>query len=176
MLAEVMDEDLVIAELVSKKKEEAIKEIASRFVKMGVVKDENKFIKAIGEREKLECTAIGECVAIPHARSDVVEGLAVAFGRSKEGIAFESLDGKSVHLIFMIACSLDISKEHLQILARIARLCKNKKMKDALMKARDSKEIMGLIRSFDAGSGKLEEIKLRKGRTVYPNETRDQSP
>ncbi len=59
MLAEVMDEDLVIAELVSKKKEEAIKEIASRFVKIGVVKDQDKFIKAIGEREKLECTGIG---------------------------------------------------------------------------------------------------------------------
>ena len=170
MLTEVMKESLVITQLKSRNKEDLIREMASGFKQAGVVKDENKFVEAINEREQIESTGIGSGVAIPHARTDAVEGLAVAFGRSSEGVDFDSLDSKPAHLFFMIACSENITKGHLQVLARIARLCKNEKMKDALMKARDSKEVMGFIKSFDAGSGKLEEIKLKEGRTVYPNE------
>jgi len=169
MLTEVLQEDLVVTELESKNKEDVIKEMASRFVGAGVVKDEDKFIEALIEREKIGTTAIGDGIAIPHARSDAVEGLTVVLARSEQGIDFESLDGKPVHLIFMIASSPDINKEYLQILARIARLCKNDKMKNALVKAKDKRAIMNLIKGFDAGSGKLEEVKLQKGRTVYPN-------
>ncbi len=169
MLTEVLQEDLVVAELESKDKEDVIKEMASRFVGAGVVKDEKKFVEALREREKIGTTAIGDGIAIPHARSDAVEGLTVVLARSEQGIDFESLDGKPVHLIFMIASSPDINKEYLQILARIARLCKNDKMRNALVKAKDKRAIMDLIKGFDAGSGKLEEVKLQKGRTVYPN-------
>ncbi len=169
MLTEVLQEDLVVAELESKDKEDAIKEMASRFVGAGVVKDEKKFVEALREREKIGTTAIGDGIAIPHARSDAVEGLTVVLARSEQGIDFESLDGKPVHLIFMIASSPDINKEYLQILARIARLCKNDKMRNALVKAKDKRAIMDLIKGFDAGSGKLEKVKLQKGRTVYPN-------
>jgi PTS system fructose-specific IIC component len=173
MLTEVLEEDLVITELKSKKKEDVIKEMAGRFLEVGVVKDGNKFIEALREREKIETTAIGSGVAIPHARSDTVEGLAVVFAKSEEGVDFESVDGKPVQLIFMIACSPDINREYLQTLARIARLCKNYKMKDSLIKAKDKKEIMTLIKGFDAGSGKFEEIRLKRGRTVYPGKTTD---
>ena len=173
MLTEVMEESLVITQLKSRNKEDLIREMASGFRQAGVVKDEDKFIEAINERERVESTGIGRGIAIPHARTDAAEGLAVAFGRSSEGIDFDSLDNKPVHLFFMIACGENITKGHLQVLARIARLCKNEKMKDALMKARDSKEVMGFVKSFDAGSGTLEEIKLQKGRTVYPNEKTD---
>ena len=173
MLTEIMKDNLVIAELKAKDKEGVIKEVASMLVEAGVVKDESKFVEDLKAREKVESTAIGDGIAIPHARSDTVEGLTVAFARSSEGIDFESMDGKPVHLIFMIACNSDIAKEYLQVLARIARLCKNDKMRGGLVKARDGKEIIGLIKSFDLGSGKLEKIRLQEGRTVYPNQTED---
>jgi PTS system fructose-specific IIC component len=175
MLTEVMGEDLVIVELKSKEKEDAIREMALRLKQTGIIKDENAFIGAIIDREKIESTAVGEGIAIPHARSDTVDGLAVVFARCEEGIDFGALGGKPVRLMFMIACAPEITKGYLQILARIARLCKNGKMKDALMKARDCKEVMGLIKSFDAGSGTLEEVKLKKGRTVYSNNKTDHS-
>ncbi|HIE43568.1 MAG TPA: PTS sugar transporter subunit IIA, partial [Candidatus Omnitrophica bacterium] len=112
--------------------------------------------------------AIGKSIAIPHARSDAVEELAVAFARSSEGIDFRSIDGKPVHLVFMIVCPPEIKKEYIQILARIARLCKNEKMREALMQAKNEDEILGFIKGFDIGSGKVE-VKLKRGRTVYPN-------
>jgi PTS system fructose-specific IIC component len=169
MLIEVIDEELIIPELTSQDKEEAIKEMAAHFKKAGVVKDERVFLEAIREREALESTAIGGCVAIPHARSDTVERLAVAIGRSEEGIDFKSLDGKPVHLIFMIACPTNVTKEYLQILARIARLCKNDKVREGLQSAKDIDEIMCFLKGFDIGSGKPEPVQLKDGRTIYPN-------
>lgn len=169
MLIEVMEEDLVIDELKSEKKEEVIKEMALKFKEVGVVENENRFIEEIWEREKIESTAIGNYIAIPHACSDTVKRLAIGFARAKGGVDFSSLDGKPVHLIFMIASPLNVKKKYVQVLARIARLCKNEKMKEALKKAENKYEILGFIKGFDIGSGRLEEVKLKDGRTVYPN-------
>lgn len=167
MLIEIM-EDLVIDGLSSKTKDEVIKEIASKFKKAGVVKDKNKFIEALLAREKIESTAIGGGIAIPHARSDTVKRLTVGLGRSKEGVNFDSLDGKPTNLIFIIASPSNVKKEYLQTLARIARICKNNKTREALINAKNKHEILGFIKGFNFGLGRPEEIKLKKGRTVYP--------
>ena len=172
MLIEVMDEDLIIPELKSQEKEEVIKEMASEFKSAGLIDNEAFFIKAVMEREALESTAIGGCIAIPHARSDAVKELAVALGKSTKGVNFASVDKKPVHLIFMIACPSNITKEYLQILARIARLCKNEKMREGLLKTKDIDEILCFIKGFDIGSGKPEPVKLKNGRTVYPNQNK----
>ena len=168
MLIEVIERELIVPELKSANKYEVIKEMAVKFREAGVIKNEDIFIKAIKTREALESTAIGDHIAIPHARCDVVERLTVALGRSREGVDFESLDGKPVHLIFMIACDTNATKTYLQVLARIARLCKNEKMREGLIKAKDTDAIMCFIKGFDIGSGKPEPVKLKDGRTIYP--------
>ena len=168
MLIEVMGENLIIDELKHREKDEVINEIAAKFEEAGVVKEVEQFVGEVKAREEIESTAIGGGIAIPHARSDTVERLTVAFAKSKEGVDFDSLDGKPVHLIFMIASPPHIKKEYLQILARIARLCKNEKMKDALIKSENRHEILGIIKGFDIGSEKPEKVKLKEGRTIYP--------
>jgi len=171
MLIEIMERELIIPELKSKDKDGVIEEMAVKFKEAGVIKDEDVFIKAIKTREAFESTAIGGCIAIPHARSDTAEKLTVALGRSIEGVDFESLDGRPVHLIFMIACPSNVTKTYLQVLARIARLCKNENTKEELIEAKDADEIMCFIKGFDIGSGKPEPVKLKDGRTIYPNKT-----
>lgn len=163
-----MEKGLIIPELKSKEKAGVIREMASKFKEAGIVENEKVFIEAIKAREALESTAIGGCIAIPHARSDTVERLTVALGKSMEGVDFESLDGRPVHLVFMIACNTSATKTYLQVLARIARICKNENMREGLIKAKDTDEIMCFIKGFDIGSGKPEAVKLKDGRTIYP--------
>ncbi len=167
MLIEVIKEELIIEELKGKGKDEVIKEMVSVFKKAGIIESEKEFIKDIKKRESIETTGIGDGIAIPHARSENVRKIAVCFARSRNGIDFNSLDGKLVHLIFMIASPLDTKKEYLQVLARIARLCKNEKIKESLLKAKDKGEILGFIKGFDLGSGKIKGIKLKEGRAIY---------
>jgi len=173
MLEEMLSEEMIITPLKSTKKRSVIEEMASRFLETGIVEDRDKLIKALLDREAIESTAIGGGVAIPHARSDAIDGLAMVLGRSQEGVDFDSVDKKPVKLIFMIVSSPGICREYLQVLARIARLCSNEKMREELNKAKNSREIMGIIRGFDAGSGRFENIRLHKGRSVYTNEKKD---
>jgi fructose-specific phosphotransferase system IIA component len=169
MLTEVIERDLIISELRAKDKEGIIKEMASKFGQSGVIKNEDSFIKVIEAREQIESTAIGGGIAIPHARSDAVEKLVVALGRSSKGVDFASLDGKPVHLIFMIGCPSGETKTYLQVLARIARLCKNKKMREGLMKAKDVDVILCFLKGFDVGSDRPEPVRLKDGRMIYPD-------
>ncbi len=69
----------------------------------------------------------------------------IAFGRSGKGIDFDSLDGQPAKLFFLLVAPEDAPGEHLKALALISRLMKNAKLRDAILKARDAKEIKVLI-------------------------------
>ena len=167
MLTAVIERDLIIPELQAKDKEGAIKEMASKFKKAEIIKNEDVFIKAVNTREALESTAIGGFIAIPHARSDTVMELTVALGKSSQGIEFKSLDNKPVHLIFMIACPPSETKTYLQVLAGIARLCKNEKIRKRLIKTKDVDKIMCFLEGFNIGFGKPEPVKIKNDKTKY---------
>ena len=53
------------------------------------------------EREELGTTGIGQGIAIPHAKTDLVEDICAAIGISKKGVNFNSLDGELVYIIFV---------------------------------------------------------------------------
>ena len=70
-------------------------------------------------REALGSTGIGQGIAIPHAKSNFVKGIVCAFGSSKKGIAFDSLDGEPVYIVFLLIASQDSSGAHLKVLAKM---------------------------------------------------------
>lgn len=167
MLKELITENLIIPQLTKRDKEGVIGELCSLFSRVGVVKEVSKFEEAIKAREEIESTAIGEGVAIPHGRSDAVGRLAVAFGGSKEGVEFNSLDGKPVHLIFIIAAPNDAKKEYLQTVARIARLFKIKGLKDKLLRSQSVNDVMDVLEEFDAHYPSEMEVKTKEGRVIH---------
>lgn len=167
LLQELIDDDLVIPELLAGDKKGVITALAELFVDKDIVKDKAKFIAAIEEREKVESTGIGEGIAIPHARSDVVKELKVAFGRSTDGVDFESLDGAPVHLIFMVAAPAEARKEYLQAVAKVARFLKSEVLKGALLRATSPKAMMDLIRDFDSVLPESVKVETKEGRVIY---------
>lgn len=167
LLGEHINEDLILCDIHSRKKKDVIEEMIELFVKADVVKNKEDFSDAIKKREELESTGIGRGVAIPHGRSSSVRELKVAFGRSKEGINFRALDGKPVHLVFMIAAPEEAKKEYLQIVAKIARLSKSKIMREALQKKENPKDVMELIRDFDKMVIEDISVKTKDGRVLY---------
>lgn len=167
LLGEHINEDLILCDIHSKKKNDAIEEMIELFAKADVVKDKEDFSNAIKRREELESTGIGRGVAIPHGRSSSVKELKVAFARSKEGIDFQALDKKPVYLIFMIAAPTEVKKEYLQIVAKIARLSKSKVMREALQKKENPKDVMELIRDFDHMVIEDISVKTKDGRVLY---------
>jgi PTS system nitrogen regulatory IIA component len=88
-------------------------------------------------------------VAIPHAKSDCVDKLVAAFGISKRGVDFDSLDGEPAYIFFLLVAPQDSAGPHLKALARISRLLKDKYFRDSLRAALDDKTIIKIINEED---------------------------
>lgn len=104
----------------------------------------------ITEREKLSSTGIGSGIAIPHARLDGIREHAIVFARSHHGVAYDAIDGKPVHLIFMIIGPTSANETHLKALARISKFLHDTAFREQLLIAQTREEIHEAIRRKDA--------------------------
>ena len=94
-------------------------------------------------------TGVGYGVAFPHAKSKAVKGIVIAFGRSKKGVDFDSMDKKPVYLFFLIAAPEDAIGAHLNVMARLSYLMKSEKNREALMKIKSPKELLEVLDSVE---------------------------
>ncbi len=98
-ISEILGQDFIIADLSGKDKQSILTELTNFLETNGTIKNKDALYEALVEREKLGSTGIGENVAIPHAKSEEVEQILTLFGRSVEGIDFDSLDKRPVHFV-----------------------------------------------------------------------------
>lgn len=96
-------------------------------------------------RESYLSTGLENGLAIPHAKTDGVSELIAAFGLKKDGIDFESLDGKPANLIFLVLSPRDTSGPHIQALAAIARTLKDKRVRESMLNASSPGEVEEII-------------------------------
>jgi mannitol/fructose-specific phosphotransferase system IIA component (Ntr-type) len=82
--------------------------------------DRHAILSAVIDREKAGSTGLENGVAIPHARSSNIGGLVAALAISKEGIDFDSADGRPCHLVFLIVAPPQESTRYLKALADVA--------------------------------------------------------
>ena len=149
-IGDILTEDLVIASLRGRTKNELIEELARVVSAHRAEIDHDRLVEALEERERLNSTALGEGVAIPHGKLPGLKQVVAAFGRSLEGVDFQSLDGKPTHLFFLLAAPEDSAGAHLKALARISRLLKDDAFRARLMKVADAHELYAAIRDEDA--------------------------
>jgi len=141
----------IITDIKSTKKEEVIKELLDALINAGDIEKRyrNKLIESLMSRESLGSTAIGQGIAIPHAKSDCVNKLVAAFGLSKKGVDFDSLDGEPAYIFFLLVAPQDSAGPHLKALARISRLLKDKYFRDSLRVCVDDKSIIKIMSQED---------------------------
>ncbi len=144
---EILPENQILLNLKSRTKEESLKEIVTLMESSPHILDKDDLLENIMERERLETTGIGDGIALPHARTDSVDQLVIGFGRSEEGIEYDSLDGKLVHILFFIAAPKTSSTKVLKVLAKISRLLSKKNFREALLAVDTKQEIQELLRS-----------------------------
>ena len=131
-------------------KEGVIRELVDILARATDIKNEEELIKAILDREALGSTGIGQGVGIPHAKSQSVKELVAAFGLSRAGVDFDSLDGEPVYIFFLLIAPEESAGPHLKALARISRVLKDKYFMDLLKKAKGENEILHIIQEEDS--------------------------
>lgn len=150
-IMDFLSKNAIVADIKSTKKEDVINELVNALIEAGEVdkRSTGKLIDALMAREALGSTAIGQGVAIPHAKSDCVTKLMAAFGISKKGVDFDSLDGEPAYIFFLLLAPQDSAGPHLKALARISRLLKDKYFRDSLRASEDAKAVIKIISQED---------------------------
>jgi PTS system nitrogen regulatory IIA component len=144
-LDQIFKIEFINADLLAKNKEEALAEMVNTIIRGGVILDSSSIIEILKQRENLGSTGIGEGVAIPHGKLSALNDIIVAFGRSIEGISYDSLDGKPVHLLFLLLAPENSAGQHLKILARISKMLKDINFRKKLLKAKSQSDLYKII-------------------------------
>ena len=162
-ITDYITEDLIDLDLKSKNREGILVELSELLEKSpNITGEESDIYKALVDREKLGSTGIGKGVAIPHAKTESAKELTVAFGVSREGIDFNSLDEEDVHLFFVFASPNRDSHIYLKVLARISRLIREEEFRENLFNCKTPKEVIDCHKEgaeiYNSASMSLDEV------------------
>jgi PTS system nitrogen regulatory IIA component len=150
-IMDFLSEKAISADLKATNKEGVIRELIQLLIEAGEIdsKTKEKLVKIILAREALGSTGVGQGVAIPHGKYEEVDKLVAAFGISKKGVEYDSLDGEPTYIFFLLVAAADTAGPHLKALARISRLLKDKFFRDKLRQASDEKTVIRIIKEED---------------------------
>ncbi|AZB43962.1 PTS fructose transporter subunit IIA [Bacillus sp. FJAT-42376] len=156
-ITDLLTKETIRLQLTADSKEKAIDELVNQLDHAGKLSDRQLYKEAILAREAQSTTGIGEGIAIPHAKTKAVKKPAIAFGRSKAGIDYESLDGQPSHLFFMIAAGEGADQTHLETLSSLSSFLMDPDFRKKLENAESESEILEAINSKeDEMAGKEE--------------------
>jgi fructose-specific phosphotransferase system IIA component len=150
-LYEYLNEDNISLDVKGQTKDEVIRELAELLKKEKEIVNFEGFVSAVFARESLASTGIGYEIAVPHARTDTVKDVIIAFGRSRKGINFDSIDGRPVKLVFLIGTPEKKKiNAYLKLLAHLSRILKKEDFRERLLEASSPKEILDEFRKVES--------------------------
>jgi len=148
-IMDYLDEEWVIADLQGTDKASILKELSSVLVKPCKATSGEELLQVLLDREKLGSTGIGEGIAIPHGRLKKLKKFFISFGRSAQGVDFDSIDRKPSHLFFLVMAPENSAVDNLKLLSRIVTLLKEPSFKKRLIEAPSRKELFQIISEED---------------------------
>jgi fructose-specific phosphotransferase system IIA component len=148
-VSDYLQEKFCIMDLKAADKVNAVKEITTVLLSSGKISNEEKFVRDVLEREKIGSTGIGHGVAIPHARTDAVDGFVIGFGRSNNGVEFSALDGHPVNFIFLMGTNPTELNHYLRILAELSKLLMSAPFRQELFAANSAAGVIEVVKRFE---------------------------
>ncbi|MDO3379380.1 PTS sugar transporter subunit IIA [Geoalkalibacter halelectricus] len=144
-ISDLLKPNALVADLKAKDKNALLEELTDALARVEKGLDRKLVVDVLKERERLGSTGIGDGVAIPHGKLKNIDHLMLSFGRSRDGIDFDAMDGRPAHLFFLLIAPEDSVGVHLKTLARISKLLKNPQVRERLVQAADGGEIYRII-------------------------------
>jgi PTS system nitrogen regulatory IIA component len=148
-VSDIFRKEHIVEGLKSKTKRDVLAELSGVFLRGDVKYSHEDMVNTLLEREKLGSTGIGDGVAIPHGKLANLEELIVSFGRSKEGVEFDAMDGKPAHIFFLLMAPEDTTGKHLKALAKISKMLKDSTFRKKLLEAKSKDELYMIIADKD---------------------------
>ncbi len=146
-------------------KQELIKKAVELMENNGNIANKEQYLELVIKREQEGSTGIGEEIAIPHGKGECITAPGVAAMVIPDGADFESLDGKPVKLLFLIAAPDTKENIHLEVLSRLSTLLMDEKFRTKLINAKSKEEFIKIIDK--AEKEKIEEDKQKENDKNY---------
>lgn len=146
--------DLIKAESVSvhlqsDDKDEVFEEMVETLVSQCPQLSRNEILGVLHERENKMTTGIGSGIAIPHAISKMISSPVCALGISRSGIDYEAIDGKPVHIIFMIVFPESDAALHLNIMQHLANIFSDPRFYQSAVEKETAEQVLQVIFEID---------------------------
>ena len=148
-ILDILDKECIIPELRARTKREVLEELSGALLNCKANLDKEALVEVLLERERLGSTGIGDGIAIPHGKVQDLDELVLSFGRSTQGIDFDSMDGRPTHLFFLLIAPENSAGIHLRALAKISRLLKSSHFRQSLLEAGTEEELFQVIQEED---------------------------
>lgn len=150
LLSELLSADRVRVPLAGRTKDQLLRELVELATPTRDPATIEAILTAVRERERELSTGIGSGVAIPHGKTPHVNQLVMAAGVTPEPVDFDALDGKPVHLFFLLVGPESAAGAHVKALARISRLLRRDALRVALRAAPTTEEFLRVVRDSEA--------------------------
>jgi len=148
-ILDILPKKTIVPDLEGRTKKQVLEELIEAMLGEMPELDRDRLMAVLLERERLGSTGIGDGIAIPHGKIKDLDRLLLSFGKSSRGVDFESMDGKPVHLFFLLVAPENCTGIHLRALARIARMLKNAPVRKRLISVNTQDEIYAVIQQED---------------------------
>lgn len=143
-IVDLLSKESIMLNGTPKTKSEAIDMLVDLQVKSGKISDKAEYKKGILAREQMSSTAVGEGIAIPHAKSTAVKAPSLAAMTVPSGVDYEALDEEPSNLLFMIAAPND-GDVHLEVLSRLMTILMDEDFRAKLIAAKNKDEFLKII-------------------------------
>ena len=144
-VTDLLKKDAIALNMVPNTKEQALQTLIDLHAKVGNVKDKEEYKAGILAREELGTTAIGEGLAIPHAKNKAVLKPGLAAMTVPAGVDCDSMDGAPSNLFFMIAAPEQGGDVHLEVLANLNVMLMDPAFRQRLLDAKTPEEFVAII-------------------------------
>lgn len=142
----MLDEKNIYLDVEAKTKEELISFICDRAYEQEITHDKEGLYQDFLNREAEFPTGLQDGFAIPHARSENVDQIAIMYLRVKDGIEWGTLDDQAVHYIFaLLVPAHHEGNVHLQMISKLATCLLEDDFKDMVKSSEDKTELRKYI-------------------------------
>lgn len=147
-IVDLLNKESILLNAAPHTKSEAIDMLVDLQVKGGRIADKAAYRKGILAREGMGSTAVGEGIAIPHAKSEAVKAPSLAAMTVPAGVDYEALDGEPSNLLFMIAAPND-GDVHLEVLSRLMTILMDEDFRANLLGAGSKEDFLKIIDTME---------------------------
>ena len=144
-IVDLLKKDSIMLNAAPKSKSEAIDMLVDLQVKGGNISDKEEYKRGIIAREEHGSTAVGEGIAIPHAKNKGVKAPSLAAMTVPDGVDYEALDDEPSNILFMIAAPEGGGDVHLDVLARLMTVLMDEDFRARLLGAKDKDDFLKII-------------------------------